>query len=54
MGIGPQLDLRQRLLVTTTTSRARMAHGVAEIHKSSLGQQDNALAVGEFISSTAA
>ena len=47
--IGPQLDLRQRLVGERRRhDEARMPHGVAEIHQAAFGQQDDALAVGEF------
>src|SRR5579871_1951242 len=48
-GIGVELDLRQCLVGERRRHHeARMAHGVAEVHEASFGQQDHALAVGEL------
>ena len=45
--IGPQLDLCQRLVGERRRHhKARMSHGVTEIHQTPLGQQDDAFAVG--------
>src|SRR5262245_12820404 len=45
-GIGPQLDLRQHLVGERGGHhKARMAHGIAEVHQPPLGKQDDALAV---------
>jgi hypothetical protein len=51
--VGEQLDLRQRLVGERGRHHeARVAGGVAEVHQAAFGQQDDALAVGEFDSST--
>src|SRR5262245_6079435 len=47
--VGPQLNLRQRLVGEGGAHyEARMAHGVAEIHQPTLGQENDALAVGKL------
>src|SRR6516164_1372855 len=47
--IGPQLDLRQRLVGERGRHHeARMAHGIAEVHQTPLRQEDDALAVRKF------
>src|SRR5215831_18599994 len=48
LGVGPQLDLRQRLVGERGRHHeAWMAHGIAEVHQAPLRQEDDALAVGE-------